>query len=99
MVDTGEAYDTDAVKRPRSTDGPKPDDTVESESERDRLDSEETVKEFVAKKIAVDSSLCVRPSIDMTNDAIVWSVKCLVAGLGKGLTRGLNSLLDGWCIR
>ena len=40
------------VTRPRSTDDPKPDDTVESESKKARRDRDETAENPVAKSTA-----------------------------------------------
>ena len=57
MVDAGEAFDTDATKRPRSTAKPRPDDSDESETKKARLDLDETARDFAVKIAAVDSLL------------------------------------------
>ena len=51
MVDAGEAFDTEIVKRPRSTDDPRSNDTVEPETKKARPDLDEIT--------ALDSLLCV----------------------------------------
>ena len=71
----GEALDTEAVKRPRSTGNPRPDDTVESETKSASPDSDETATDLGAKITVVDSLSCRKPSIDLTNDAMDWSGK------------------------
>ena len=67
MVDASEAFDTEAVKRPCSIDDPTSDDTVESETRQARLDRDETAKDLVAKTIAVNTVLCEKTSIDLTD--------------------------------
>ena len=92
IVDAGEAFDTEAMKRPRSTDDIKADDTAESETKKARPDLDETARDLMAKVPAVDSLLCATPSIDLSNDAMVWSRKCAAAGLEKRKTRELDTL-------
>ena len=58
MVDAGEAFHTEAAKRPRSTDDPQPDDTVESGAKKARPVRNETAKDLVAKISAVGSLWC-----------------------------------------
>ena len=51
------------MKRPSSTDDPKPDDTVESETKKARPDRDETAGDLVAKITAGGSWSSVKPSI------------------------------------
>ena len=62
-------------ERPRRTDDPTPYDTVESETKKTRPYSDETAKDLLAQIKAVDSLSCVKPIIDLTNDAMAWSEK------------------------
>ena len=71
----------------------RPDDIVESETKKARLDRDETAKDLVAKVIAVDSVLCVQPSNDLTNDAMALSSKVPVVEAAKGKARELDNLL------
>ena len=70
MVDASRAFDTEAVKRPRSTDDPEPEDIVEAETKNARPDRDEIAKDLVAKMTALDSLWRVNPNIDLTNDAM-----------------------------
>ena len=82
---------TQAVKRPSSTGGRRPDTNVESATQKVRPDRDEAAADLVAHITIVDSLWCVKPSIDLTNDAVAWSGKSPVAELEKGRTRELDT--------
>ena len=56
-----------------------------------RPDRDEAATEFVAHITTVDSLWCVKPSIDLTNDAVAWSGKSPVAELETDRTRELDT--------
>ena len=82
----GEAFDTEATKRPRSTDDPRQDSRVEF------CPSKPNLKVISQPKISLHKitycsgeSVCER-MIDLTNDAMAWSCKFPVAELETGKT-------------
>ena len=52
-----------------------------------------TAKNFVAKMTGADSLLCVKPSIDLTHDAMASSRKFPVAELYNSRTRERDNLI------